>query len=112
VRQHVVKLGLVLATIGGTLGCSSEPDPGPAFNNEGGRPDLSCMVHQAEAPGARYTDPALRETSSNLALLRYYTAYGAKPYCDNAAATEADRAWAQVYVDLGGTAAKVPTILG
>jgi len=111
VRRHVVTLGLLLATIG-AAGCSSEPDLGPVFNDEGGQRELSCMAHQTDEPGARYTDPALRDTVSNFALLRYYTANGTKPYCDNQAATEADRAWAQAYVDLGGTDEKVTTVLG
>jgi hypothetical protein len=108
--RRIVVSGVVLAALAGG-GCSSAPDPGPVFDDEGGRP-VSCMVHQAEEPGARYTDPALRKTPTNLALLRYYTAHGAKPYCDGAPATAADRAWAQVYVELVGTAEKVPTVLG
>lgn len=108
-RRHVVTLLVLLAAIGSAAGCAA--DPGPTFDNEGGR-EISCMTHQPAEPGPRYTDPAQRETAANLALLRYYTANGAKPYCDNAPAGEADRAWAQVYVELGGTAAKVPTALG
>jgi hypothetical protein len=111
VRRFVVTLGLLLATTGGAVGCSSEPDPGPVFNNEGGQ-EVACMVHQPEPPGARYTDPAMRETAANLALLRYYTTNGSKPYCDGAAASEADREWAQVYLDLGGSEEKVTTVLG
>lgn len=110
-RRHVVTLGLLFATMAGAVGCSSEPDRGPAFDNESGQ-ELSCMTHQSEEPGAGYTDPELRETASNLALLRYYTAHGTKPYCDNAAASEADRAWAEIYVELGGTNEKVTTVLG
>lgn len=106
-RRCVVMIALVLLT----AGCGG-PDPGPVFDNEGGRLDLACMAHQPAAPGARYTDPVLRETGTNLALLRYYTAHGAKPYCDGAPAGEVDRAWGQAYVDLGGTAVKVPTVLG
>ncbi|MGQ0576555.1 MAG: hypothetical protein ACT4RN_20475 [Pseudonocardia sp.] len=99
----------MLAATGGAAGCAA--DPGPVFDNEGGR-EVGCMIHQAEEPGARYTDPAQRDTTTNFALLRYYTANGAKPYCDGAPAGDTDRAWAQVYVDLGGTAAKVPSVLG
>lgn len=91
------------------------PDGGPPFDNEGGA-DIACMAHQTDEPGPRYTDKATREAESDnvpiLALMKYYTAHGAKPYCDGAPATEADRAWGQLYDDLGGTADPVPSVLG
>lgn len=110
-RRAVVRVGLVAGVLAAVAACSSGPDPGPVFDNEGGR-EVSCMIHQTEEPGARYTDTAQRNTGETFALLRYYTANGAKPYCDGAVASEQDRAWGQVYVDLGGTREKVPTVLG
>ncbi len=107
-RALAVACGLLLATVGG---CSSTPDPGPVFNNEGAQ-EVACMAHQSDRPGARYTDLDQRNTGEVLALMRYFTANGAKPYCDATPATDADKAWAQVYVDLGGTTPMVPTVLG
>lgn len=92
-------------------GCSSAADPGPVFDDEGGRP-VACMAHQPAPPGARYRDPAQLDTDETLDLLRYYTAHGALPYCDGAPPTEADRAWARRYVELGGTPSAVSAVLG
>lgn len=89
--------------------CSGAPDPGPVFDNEGGA-DVACMKHQPEAPGGRYTDPAQRDTAEVLTLMRYYTAHGAKAYCDGAPAGDADRQWGRAYLDLGGTPAKIATL--
>lgn len=92
-----------------TAGCAD--DGGPVFNDEGGR-ELSCMQHQPEPPGSRYTaDPAHRNTGELLAVLRYYTAYGKKPYCDGAPPTDVDRAWAELYVQLGAERSHVAPLL-
>lgn len=100
-------LALLVATLG-TGGCAD--DGGPVFDNEGGR-ELSCMQHQPEPPGSRYTDAERRNTAEQLAVLRYYTAYGSKPYCDGAAPTDADRAWAELYVQLGADRSHVAPLL-
>ncbi|MCY7344213.1 MAG: hypothetical protein LH603_20850 [Pseudonocardia sp.] len=114
-RRHIVMAGLVLAAAGAVAGCSSEPDLGPVFNNEGGQ-EVSCMAHQTEEPGLRYTDKATRDAQKDtvtiLALMKYYTANGAKSYCDNEPADDVDRAWGQLYVDLGGTTEKASSVLG
>lgn len=105
---------LVLALIGGAAiltGCSSGPEPGPVFDDEQ-RADIRCMRHQETPPGARYTESGLRRTEETMALLRYYTAHGDKPYCDGLPATEADRAWATVYVELGADPANVDNVVG
>lgn len=91
-----------------TTGCAD--DGGPVFNNEGGR-QLSCMAHQSEPPGSRYTDAEHRNTGELLAILRYYTAHGTKPYCDGAPPTDADHAWAGLYVQLGADRAHVAPLL-
>lgn len=100
-------------TMAGALlaGCSSAPDPGPRFDNEGAQ-QLTCMRHQPTMPGARYTDVAHRRTDETLPLLRYYTSNAAKPYCDGAPPTDIDRRWAQLYVDLGADRATVANLLG
>ena len=95
---------LVLAVAGCTDG------GGPMFNSEGGR-DVACMTHQPEPPGSRYTDPERRNTAELLTVLRYYTAYGRKPYCDGAGPTEADRAWAELYVQQGADRSNVAPLL-
>jgi hypothetical protein len=79
-------------------GCTE--DPGPVFADADGR-EISCMQHQPEPPGSRYTDPESRDTTEILTVLRYYTANGTKPYCDGTGPTTADRAWAQLYLGQG-----------
>lgn len=112
-RHHIVMAGPalgVVAVLVALAGCSSPPDPGPVFDDEG-RQDVACMAHQPEEPGARYTDREMRDSAEVLTMLRYYTANGTKPYCDGAPATETDRAWARTYLELGGTPEKVSGVL-
>ena len=91
--------------------CSvAAPDPGPRFDDETAR-DLTCMKHQQQPPGTRYTDDTARRTDETLALLRYYTANGAKPYCDGNGPTDVDRQWVDLYVHLGADRKNVATLL-
>lgn len=106
-RRLVVTIGLAL---GALAGCSAAPDPGPLFDHEAGQP-IECLAHQTGEPGARYTNRELRNTGEVFAMMRYYTAHGTKPFCDGAPATDADRAWAQTYLQLGGTTDKVTSVL-
>ncbi|MCX6464197.1 MAG: hypothetical protein NTW05_11490 [Pseudonocardiales bacterium] len=99
--RHLTAVAVAVA-LAELAGCSSQPDLGPVFNDEASA-DLRCLAHQEGEPGARYTDPAVRETGTVLALMRYYTAHGTKPFCDGAPAGDADRAWARAYLELGGT---------
>ncbi len=89
-------------------GCSD--NGGPLFNNEGAR-ELRCMQHQSEPPGSRYTDPGRGNPAELLAVLRYYTANGTKPYCDGAPPSDTDRAWAKLYVQLGADRTRVAALL-
>ncbi|MFE5508670.1 hypothetical protein ACFQ73_39240 [Amycolatopsis japonica] len=93
------------------VACSEKgPDTGPRFDDEttdGVVTELTCMKHQPRAPGARYTDDSIRRTDETLALLRYYTANGAKPYCDGNDVTDIDRQWIDVYLALGADEEKV-----
>jgi hypothetical protein len=98
-------LALTLLAI---TGCAD--DGGRVFNNEGGR-QISCLQHQPEPPGSRYTNPERRNTAEVLAVLRYYTAHGTKPYCDNAPPTAVDRAWAEFYVQQGADRGYIAPIL-
>lgn len=93
--------------LGALAGCSSAP---AVFNDEGQQP-AGCLTHQAGEPGANYTDREQRNTGQVLALMRYYTAFGTMPFCDGAPASDSDRAWAQLYIDLGGPRDKVPAVL-
>jgi hypothetical protein len=97
-------LALVLLATGG---CA---DDGPVFNDEGGQ-QISCLQHQPEPPGSRYTDAEHRNTAELLTVLRYYTAHGTKPFCDAAPPTGADQAWAELYVQQGADRANVAPIL-
>ncbi|GLZ41939.1 hypothetical protein [Actinokineospora sp. NBRC 105648] len=101
---------LAVATLLTLAACSATPDPGPRFDDQA-QAELTCLNHQSAAPGPRYTDPAQRRTEETLAVLRYYTANTAKPYCDNQPATTTDRDWAKLYVDLGADPALVATLL-
>ena len=106
-RHRRLFAGAALALLA-TAGCAD--DGGPTFNNEGAQ-QISCLQHQPEPPGSRYTDPERRNTTELLAVLRYYTAHGTKPYCDGAPPTEADRAWAQLYVQQGADRTNVAPLL-
>lgn len=98
-------LALGLAAL---AGCSSEP---AVFDNAGGQP-VTCLPHQDGEPGPDYTDPAERDTGRVLALMRFHTEHGNLPYCDGEPAGDSDRAWAQVFVDLGGSADNAASALG
>jgi hypothetical protein len=102
----------VLLVTAAMAGCGG-PEGGPVFDNEGGRP-VECMAHQQEPPGSRYLDTQSPEfdTADLFAVLRYYTANGTKPFCDGAPATDADRAWAELYVGQTGARERVSTVLG
>lgn len=104
-RRPLVLVALALAAL---VGCSSEP---AVFDNAGGAP-VTCQPHQDGEPGPTYTDPAQRDTSQVLAMMRFHTEYGTLPYCDGEPAGESDRAWARLYVDLGGGLDKVSSALG
>lgn len=98
----------ILFALLAVAGCAD--DGGPVFTNEGGQ-EIGCLQHQPEPPGSRYTDPERRNTAEVFTVLRYYTAHGTKPYCDGAPPTEADQAWAELYVQQGADRANVAPIL-
>jgi hypothetical protein len=109
-------LGAVLTTLLlGAVACTAAaPDPGPRFADEttgGTVRKLTCMAHQPAPPGARYTDATLRRTGETLALLRYYTANGGRPYCDGGRPTDVDRQWVDLYVRLGADRENVSALL-
>jgi hypothetical protein len=106
---------VVAALLLGAVACTeSAPDPGPRFDDEttgGAVRELDCMKHQPRPPGTRYTDDTLKRTNETLALLRYYTANGGKPYCDGDGPTDVDRQWIDLYVRLGADRDNVAPLL-
>ncbi|MGB3439331.1 MAG: hypothetical protein WBA97_11325 [Actinophytocola sp.] len=114
--MHLRLLGAALsALLFCAVACTeAAPDPGPRFDDEtagGAARELSCMRHQPQPPGTRYTDATIRRTGETFALLRYYTANGAKPYCDGKGPTAVDRQWADIYVRLGADRNNVAALL-
>jgi len=89
-------------------GCTEEA--GPLFADADGL-EITCMQHQPEPPGSRYTDPERTNTAELLTVLRYYTAHGTKGYCDGAGPTDADRAWVRLYVEQGADRSNVAPLL-
>lgn len=73
------------------------------FNSQGHK-TLSCMAHQRTAPAASDRPGPHEDPTAVLAVLRYYTANGNRPYCDGKPATDIDRLWISLY--LAGGAAK------
>lgn len=104
----VAALGALVGALAVVAGCSG---PDPVFDNEGDQ-DVSCLVNQSDPPGERYTDPTQRNTVEVAAVLKYYTAHGAKPYCGGDGPTDADLAWGEFYVEMTGSPERIPTVLG
>lgn len=109
VRPTLFTSFLAAAALAVLTGCGAEG--GELFDNEAAA-EVTCMTHQSDEPGERYTDPALRNTGEVLMVMRYYTENGAKPYCDGEPASDTDRAWGDLYLQLSGTEEKIPTVLG
>lgn len=109
------RLTVVIASLLLVAACAEPaPDPGPRFDDEttgGVVQELTCMKHQPRAPGTRYTDAKQQRTDETLALLRYYTANGGKPYCDGKAPSKIDREWIDLYVRLGADRKNVAPLL-
>lgn len=89
---------MVLAGCGASTG---------TFDDQAGT--LTCLRHQSHTPAAEYQGG---NTGRTLSVLRYYTANGAKPYCDGKSATATDRRWAELYVRMGADRTHVAPILG
>lgn len=71
-----------------------------------------CLLHQTDEPDAAFAGGTSAEPRSQLRFLAYYTAAGKRPFCDGGPATETDRAWARLYVDLTGNPDNVAAVLG
>lgn len=101
----LLSAGLVLA------GCTADEPAAPYVFDAEGNAEVACMVHQEQPPGATYTESGQTDLARTLAVLRYYVQNGSKPYCDGAGPTEADRRWAQFYLDQTANREPVAAIL-
>lgn len=100
---------LALATL---AACGSDESGGRFVAGSEEYP-LACLQHQDQMPGSAYTGGEKADTAAVFQMLEYYTANkNVRTYCDGDAPTEADRAWAKTYVDLGAESANVAHILG
>jgi hypothetical protein len=90
---------------------ASSPDTG-VFNERAMGATGDCLTHQKAQPSKLYTGGTAANTGRVLRMMRYYMVNGNKTFCDGKPASAADRAWAQLYVDLGGNAAKVAAVHG
>ncbi|MEV4561584.1 hypothetical protein AB0K51_32015 [Kitasatospora sp. NPDC049285] len=104
-RTHPV---LFLATVTAALltGCGG-PKADGSFDAQPGTPSPTCLQHQAQQPGSRYTGGQQSDPTAVLEMMRFYTANGTKAYCDGRPPADADLHWMRLYTDLGGDAGHV-----
>ncbi|MFF3446018.1 hypothetical protein ACFYXJ_02635 [Streptomyces sp. NPDC002667] len=81
-------------------GCGASADG--RLDAQANDPTPVCRVHQKQPPGSRYTAGTEADTAAVLQMLRYYTANGAKAFCDGRPPTGTDRRWTDLYTELGG----------
>jgi hypothetical protein len=98
------------------VGCSGdEPAPEAVFHvQKGVRPnaaDQPCQLHQSDVPTRAFRGGPDGVTALTLPFLASYTANGNKPYCDGKPATDVDKDWARLYVQLTGNSTAVEQIL-
>ena len=109
-----VFLGAALLIAG--LDTSSDPANAPAVfvTQPGFQPGATppCLMHQTEQPNSAYRGGPDSQALPQLTFLAYYTAAGRLPFCDAQHATDIDKTWAQIYVQLTDNPDKVSTILG
>ncbi|AUG75357.1 hypothetical protein CFP65_0390 [Kitasatospora sp. MMS16-BH015] len=100
IRRTLPILVLVLAL--GPLAAACGGNENGSFDAQPGTPSPSCLQHQQQEPGIRYTAGQKADPTSVLTMMRFYTANGTKAYCDGKPATETDLRWTQLYRSLGG----------
>ncbi|WP_052707769.1 hypothetical protein [Streptomyces rubellomurinus] len=83
-----------------TTGCGGNENG--SFDAHPATPSPSCLQHQQQEPGTRYTGGEKSDPTSVLTMMRFYTANGTKAYCDGKPATTTDLRWTQLYRALGG----------
>ncbi|PYC76264.1 hypothetical protein C7C46_22560 [Streptomyces tateyamensis] len=100
-HRHALPTLVLAATLCGlTAGCGSSDDG--SFDAQPATPSPTCLQHQQQAPGHRYTGGEESDPMSVLTMMRFYTANGTRAYCDGKPATATDRQWTQLYRTLGG----------
>ncbi|MFF4345674.1 hypothetical protein ACFY00_37940 [Kitasatospora sp. NPDC001540] len=98
---------LLLATAAALLtGCGGGGSDG-SFDAQPGTPSPTCLQHQEQQPGSRYTGGERSDPTAVLEMMRFYTANGTKAYCDGRPPTDTDLRWMRLYTDLGGDAGHV-----
>ncbi|MEV4613176.1 hypothetical protein AB0K43_11320 [Kitasatospora sp. NPDC049258] len=93
-------LSLILLAAPLLAACGAEPDG--SFDARPGTPSPTCIQHQSQDPGAKYTGGEKSDPRSVLEMMRFYTANGTKAYCDGKPPTATDRRWTELYATLGG----------
>ncbi|MER8188542.1 hypothetical protein [Kitasatospora sp. NPDC094015] len=99
---------LLLALLGAPLLTACAGTAGGSFDAQPGTPSPSCIQHQSQEPGARYTGGEKSDPRSVLEMMRFYTANGTKAFCDGKPPTDIDRRWTELYATLGGDPSHVP----
>lgn len=100
-RTH--RAGLALLAGAALTACStmtSAPHTSTAFVPATGH---GCMDHQGRPPSQDDSSSQL-DVAQRLMLLRYYTAHGSQPFCDQAPASADDLAWMRLFVAQGARA--------
>ncbi|MEV8037941.1 hypothetical protein [Streptomyces sp. NPDC086182] len=98
-RRPIAPVAALLSALA-LSGCGASADG--ALDTQANDPTPVCRVHQKQPPGGRYTAGAKADTGAVLQMLRYYTANGAKAFCDGKPSTGTDRRWTDLYTALGG----------
>ncbi|MFI8085328.1 hypothetical protein ACIF6L_31625 [Kitasatospora sp. NPDC086009] len=101
---HLLSLLLLAAPL--LTACGGAADG--SFDAQPGTPSPSCLQHQAQDPGTKYTGGEKSDPRSVLEMMRFYTANGTKAFCDGKPPTDTDRRWTDLYAGLGGDASHVP----
>ncbi|MER5863524.1 hypothetical protein [Kitasatospora sp. NPDC002040] len=98
-------LGAALAALPLLTACSG--DEQGRFDAQRATPSPTCLQHQDQQPGSRYSAGQEADPTAVLEMMRFYTANGTKAYCDGKPPTDADQRWTGLYTALGGDAAHV-----
>ena len=123
---RIVRAVVILAVLGAIfagaalliagLDTSSDPADAPAVfvTQPGFQPGATppCLLHQTAQPNSAYRGGPDSQALPQLTFLAYYTAAGKLPFCDAQPATDTDKTWAQIYLQLTNDPDKVVTILG